>query len=287
MPANVAAANWAAFKSHMYEFYLKSNETCCYMLTHLEEVARMLRVSHIASLDEFGHFDRYIQSIGLDLTTETNLLMSAHEYTRAEISAIHPGLRMLVDQQLAMQFPNQDPAQLFPVEEVWKTAKYVLESYRFSYVNPTLVYMPYTPQAMLPPYPMQGQQVASALAYGQSPVATGGSIAEMIDALQQASVMSLPLTFYNPYGYSPYGQPIPEMPGQAAASTALQQVALSVKTESMEEKLLAAIQKLADKEGSSSNNRKCGYDGCNTGYRDCTARKADTDSGLIKCDYNK
>ncbi|KAK0202223.1 hypothetical protein DFS33DRAFT_1386513 [Desarmillaria ectypa] len=162
----MAVANWAVFKFQIYKFYLKSNETHCYMPTHLEEAARMLRVSSIALLNEFGCFDRYIQGIGLDLTTGTNLLMSVHEYTRVYISAIHPGLRMLVDQQLAVLFPNQDPAQLFPVEEVWKAAKYALESYRSPYVNPTSVYALYAPQAMLPPYPMQGHQVAPAPAYG-------------------------------------------------------------------------------------------------------------------------
>ncbi|KAK0199388.1 hypothetical protein DFS33DRAFT_1388717 [Desarmillaria ectypa] len=99
--------------------------------------------------------------------------------------------------------------------------------------------------------------------------------------------MGLPLTFYNPYGYSPYGQLNPAMPGQVATPTAPQQAALSVKTESMKEKLLATIQKLVDKGGASSNNRKCGYDRCDMGYRDCTARKADTESSLIKWDYNK
>ncbi len=52
----------------------------------------------------------------------------------------------------------------------------------------------------------------------------------------------------------------------------------------MEERLLAAIQKLVDKGGA---NKRCGYDGCEIGYKECVAKKADMDKGLIKFDHIK
>ncbi len=92
------------------------------MPTHLEEAARILRVSPISTLDEFGRIDRYIQNIRLDVTAGTSLLMSKHKYVRMYISTIHPILRMMIDQQLAVLFPNQNPAEPIPVEEVRKAA---------------------------------------------------------------------------------------------------------------------------------------------------------------------
>ncbi len=79
-PANQATATWDAFKEECYGFYLKSNKTRRYTPAHLEEAARILRASPISTLDEFGHFDRYIQNIGLDVTAGTSPLMSKHEY---------------------------------------------------------------------------------------------------------------------------------------------------------------------------------------------------------------
>ncbi len=70
--------------------------------------------------------------------------MSKHKYARMYISAIHPMLRMMIDQWLAVLFPNQNPAEPFPVEEVRKAAKYALESYRSLYVNPAPAFLPYT-----------------------------------------------------------------------------------------------------------------------------------------------
>ncbi len=52
----------------------------------------------------------------------------------------------------------------------------------------------------------------------------------------------------------------------------------------MEERLLAAIQKLVDKGGA---NKRRGYDGCEIGYKECVAKKADMDKGLIKFDHIK
>ncbi len=111
-PANQATATWDAFKEECYGFYLKSNETRRYMPTHLEEAARILRASLISTLDEFGCFDRYIQNIGLDVTVETSLLMSKHEYVWMYIFAIYPMLWMMIDQQLAVLFPNQTQRNL-------------------------------------------------------------------------------------------------------------------------------------------------------------------------------
>ncbi len=52
----------------------------------------------------------------------------------------------------------------------------------------------------------------------------------------------------------------------------------------MEERLLAAIQKLVDKGGA---NKRCRYNGCEIGYKECVAKKADMDKGLIKFDHIK
>ncbi len=109
----------------------------------------------------------------------------------------------------------------------------------------------------------------------------GGSISDMIDQLSKATAAGPPLAYYNPYGFPSYS-PQP----QAVALQAVQQQTIvqpaeaTVKTESsMEEWLLAAIQKLVDKGGA---NKRCGYDGCKIGYKECVAKKADMDKGLIK-----
>ncbi len=67
--ANQATLTWVTFKMECYRFYLKSNEICGYMPTHLEEATRrILRASPIMILDEFDRFDKYIQNIRLDVT---------------------------------------------------------------------------------------------------------------------------------------------------------------------------------------------------------------------------
>ncbi len=113
-PANQATATWDTFREECYGFYPKSNETHRYMPAHLEEAARILRASPISTLDEFGHFDRYIQNIGLDVTAGTSPLMSKHEYMQMYISTIHPMLRMMIDQWLAVLFPKPEPSRTLP-----------------------------------------------------------------------------------------------------------------------------------------------------------------------------
>ncbi len=180
--------------------------------------------------------------------------MSKHEYARMYISAIHPMLRMMIDQRLTVLFPNQNPAEPFPVEEVRKAAKYALESYRSPYVNPAPAFSPYTG--------VEQQAPAPALQYARPPAVAplppyrqqqmmmpGGSISDMIDQLSKATAAGPPLAYYNPYRFPLYS-PQP----QAAAPQAVQQqqtivqpAEATVKTESsMEERLLAAIQKLFD-----------------------------------------
>ncbi len=170
-PANQATATWNVFKEECYGFYPKSNETCRYTPAHLEEAARILRASPISTLDEFGRFNRYIQNIGLDVTAGTSPLMLRHEYARMYISAIHPMLWMMIDQWLAVLFPNQNPAEPFPVKEVRKAAKYALESYRSPYVNPAPAFSLYAgvEQQAPAPTPQYAQPPAAALLlpYGQ------------------------------------------------------------------------------------------------------------------------
>ncbi|KAK0437484.1 hypothetical protein EV421DRAFT_1907224 [Armillaria borealis] len=216
--------------------------------------------------------------------------MSQHEYVQMYISTIHPMLWMMIDQHLAVLFLNQNP-----VEEVRKAAKYLLESYRSPYCEPSICFLAvcssraaqqalqHAPQyAQPPPQPM-----APLLPYGQQQmIMLGRSISDMIDQLSKATAAGPPLAYYNPYGYPLYSsQP------QAAAPQAIQQQMVvqpaetTVKAESsMEERLLAAIQRLADKSGA---NKCCGYNGCEIGYKDCIAKKSDMDKGLIKFDHIK
>ncbi len=285
-PANQATATWNAFKEECYGFYLKSNETRSYMPAHLEEAARILRASPISTLDEFGRFDRYIQNIGLDVTAGTSPLMSKHEYARMYISAIYPMLQMMIDQQLMVLFPNQNP-----VEEVRKAAKCMLESYRSPYVNPAPAFSPYTgveQQASAPaPQYTQLPAVAPLPPYGQQQMMMpGGSILDMIEQLSKVTAVGPPLTYYNPYRFPLYS---PQL--QAAAPQAVQQQTIvqpadaTVKTESsMEEWLLAVIQKLVDK---GRANKRCRYDGCEIGYKECVSKKADMDKGLVKFNHIK
>ncbi len=207
------------------------------------------------------------------------------------ISAIHPMLRMMIDQRLAVLFPNQNPAELFPVEEVRKAAKYALESYRSPYVNPAPAFSPYTGVEQQAPAPTpqytQPPAVAPLLPYGQQHMMMpGGSISDMIDQLSKETAAGPPLAYYNPYGFPSYSpQPQAAAPQAVQQQTIVQPAEATVKTESsMEERLLAAIQKLVDKGGA---NKRCGYDGCEIGYKKCVAKKADMDKGLIKFDHIK
>ncbi len=132
--------------------------------------------------------------------------MSKHEYARMYISAIHPMLRMMIDQRLAVLFPNQNPAEPFPVEEVRKAAKYALESYRSPYVNPAPVFSPYTGIEQQAPAPAPQYAWPPAVAplppyRQQQMMMPGGSISDMIDQLSKATAAGPPLAYYNPYGF--------------------------------------------------------------------------------------
>ncbi len=215
------------------------------MPTHLEEVARILRASPISTLDKFGRFNRYIQNIGLDVTAGTSPLILKHEYAQMYISAIHPMLWMMIDQWLVV---------LFPVEEVRKAAKYALESYRSPYVNPAPAFSPYTgvEQQAPAPTPQYAQlpAVAPLPPYRQQQMMMpGGSISDMIDQLSKATAAAPPLTYYNPYGFPSYSPQLQVVAPQAVQQqTVMQPAETAMKTESsMEERLLAAIQKLVDK----------------------------------------
>ncbi len=114
----------------------------------------------------------------------------------------------------------------------------------------------------------------------------GGSISDMIDQISKATAADLPLTYYNSYRFPLYS---PQL--QAAAPQAVQQQTITqpaeatMKTESsMKEWLLAVIQKLVNKGGA---NKRCGYNGCKVGYKDCLAKKVDMDKNLIKFDHIK
>ncbi len=129
--------------------------------------------------------------------------MSKHEYAQMYISTIHPMLWMMIDQRLVVLFPNQNPAEPFPVEEVRKAAKYALESYRSPYVNPAPAFLPYTGVEQQAPAPApqytQLPAVAPLLPYGQQQMMMpGGSISDMIDQLSKATAAGPPLAYYNP-----------------------------------------------------------------------------------------
>ncbi len=107
--------------------------------------------------------------------------MLKHEYAWMYISTIHPMLWMMIDQQLAVLFPNQNP-----VEEVRKAAKYMLESYRSPYVNHAPAFSPYAGAKQQAPAPVlqyaQLPAVALLLPYRQQQmIMPGGSISDMID----------------------------------------------------------------------------------------------------------
>ncbi len=197
----------------------------------------------------------------------------------------------MIDQRLAVLFPNQNPAEPFPVEEVRKAAKYALESYRSPYVNPAPAFSPYTGVEQQAPAPALQYAWPPAVAplppYGQQQMMMpGGSISDMIDQLSKATAAGPPLAYYNPYGFPSYSpQPQAAAPQAVQQQTIVQPAEATVKTESsMEERLLAVIQKLVDKGGA---NKRCRYDGCEIGYKECVAKKADMDKGLIKFDHIK
>ncbi|KAK0236486.1 hypothetical protein EDD85DRAFT_954356 [Armillaria nabsnona] len=250
--ANQAIATWDAFKEECYGFYLKSNETRRYTPAHLEEAARILRASLISTLDEFGRFDRYIQNIGLDVMAGTSLLMSKHE----------PMARGFI--------PKPKPSGTFPSRRAFLPYTGVEQQAPV----PTLPYAQPPAVAPLPPYRQQQMMMP------------GGSISDMIDQLSKATAAGLPLTYYNPYGFPSYlPQPQAAAPQAVQQQTIMQPAEATVKTESlMEERLLAAIQKLVNKGGA---NKRCRYDGCEVGYKECVAKKADMDKGLIKFDHIK
>ncbi len=168
----------------------------------------------------------------------------------------------------------------------------MLESYRSPYVNPAPAFSPYAgmeQQQALVRTSQYAQQpaVAPLLPYGQQQMMMPGrSISDMIDQLSKATAAGPPLMYYNPYRFPSYS---PQQ--QAAAPQAVQQQMITQPAEatmniesSMEEWLLAVIQKLVDK---GRANKRCRYDGCKIGYKDCVAKKADMDKGLIKFDHIK
>ncbi len=195
------------------------------------------------------------------------------------ISAIHPMLRMMIDQRLTVLFPNQNPAEPFPVEEVRKAAKYALESYRSPIHESCTSILAHTQVSSSKlQHPLRNtlstsSSSASAIRATTDDDARGKHI-DMIDQLSKATAAGLPLAYYNPYRFPSYS-PQP----QAAAPQAVQQQTIvltsrspSWKTESsMEERLLAAIQKLVDKGGA---NKRCGYNGCEIGYKECVAKES-------------
>ncbi len=114
----------------------------------------------------------------------------------------------------------------------------------------------------------------------------GGSISDMIDQLSKVTAAGLPLVYYNPYGFPSYSPQLQTVAPQAVQQQMIIQPAeATIKTESsMEEWLLAAIQKLVNKGGA---NKRCRYDGCEIRYKDCIAKKADMAKDLIKFNHIK
>ncbi len=177
------------------------------------------------------------------------------------------------------------------MEEVRKAAKYALESYRSPYVNPAPAFSPYAgvEQQAPAPTPQYAQlpAVAPLLPYGQTadddarrkhighdrPTIQGNCSGSASHVLQPLRV---PLVFSSAQAVAPQA---------VQQQTIVQPAEATMKTESsMEERLLAAIQKLVDK---GRANKRCRYNGCEIRYKECVAKKADMDKGLIKFDYIK
>ncbi len=77
----------------------------------------------------------------------------------------------------------------------------------------------------------------------------------MIDQLSRRTAVGPPLAYYNPYGFPSYSPQLQPRSQAVQQQTIMQPAEATVKTESsMEEWLLAAIQKLVDKGGA---NKRC------------------------------
>ncbi|KAK0435235.1 uncharacterized protein EV420DRAFT_1653356 [Desarmillaria tabescens] len=308
----VKAANWKNFKTQCYTYYPKANVTNCYSSVHLEQAVQHLQNMPIYTLDDFGRYDRHIMAIGLDLRKGQSPLISAHELNRHYINGIHPMLRVQIDQRLAVLHPNQDPAIPFDYENVKTAAKYILESQRSPYINPTMMYqapfmpygvpslgypnslsMPYMPAPSIP----QQQPINPGYASPQVFAQPTSSMADAVKALTNMNSGGQLNSYYPPYGYPgypmqpptsmlPWGAPQPLAPSQPATTaqsfSPMPEIAPpapqpAIKTE-FEERLLK-LEKLA------TTARKCAYDGCDKRWKDCDNRRADQKKELIKWDY--